>query len=205
MSEQYQYIDVDFKYTYEETGVLKNLANITDENDLLFFESTLVTKRQSQLNDKPLKINGIDTLFEIHKHLFQDVYEWAGKQRVTEISKKGKPFFPLLHFKTALKYIDSLISEYQAIDANDTDKISKKLAQILDNVNYLHPFREGNGRTQREFIRTLALEKGYILNLNPPDNIEVYEQYMNGTINGDIETLKDLIEKNILKNKQIEK
>jgi len=200
MYEQYQYIDVDFKYTYAETGVLKNLANITDENDLLFFESTLVTKRQSQLNNKPLKINGVDTLFEIHKHLFQDVYEWAGKQRVTEISKKGKQFFSLSHFDTALQYIDNLISEYQAIDANDTDKISKKLAEILDNVNYLHPFREGNGRTQRELIRTLALEKGYMLNLNPPDNIEIYEQYMNGTINGNVEMLKNLIE-NILSKK----
>ena len=199
MSEQYKYIDIDFKYTYAETGVLKNLANITDENDLLFFESTLVTKRQIQLNDKPIEINGIDTLFEIHKHLFQDVYEWAGKQRVTEISKKGKQFFSLSYFDTALKYIDSLISEYQVIDADNADKISKKLAQILDNVNYLHPFREGNGRTQREFIRTLALEKGYMLNLNPPDNIEVYEQYMNGTINGDIEILKNLIEKNLIK------
>jgi len=202
MSEQYKYkyIDTDFKYTYAKTGVLKNLANITDEDDLLFFESTFVTKRQIQLNDKPLKINGIDTLFEIHKHLFQDVYEWAGKQRVTEISKKGKQFFSLSHFDTALKYIDSLISEYQAIDAGNTDKISKKLAQILDNVNYLHPFREGNGRTQREFVRTLALEKGYILNLNPPNDIEVYEQYMNGTINGNIEILKNLIEKNLIKN-----
>jgi cell filamentation protein len=63
----------------------------------------------------------------------------------------------------------------------------------LDSVNYLHPFREGNGRAQREFIRLLAIEKGLILNLNPPDNISVYEKYMEGTINSDIETLYKLI------------
>jgi cell filamentation protein len=67
------------------------------------------------------------------------------------------------------------------------------LALILDNVNYLHPFREGNGRTQREFIRLLALEKGYALNLNPPENAGVYEQYMSGTIEGDVEKLQSLI------------
>jgi len=67
------------------------------------------------------------------------------------------------------------------------------LAKILDNLNYLHPFREGNGRTQREFLRLLALEKGLILNLNPPDNKSVYEKYMKGTIESDVKTLTELI------------
>jgi cell filamentation protein len=67
------------------------------------------------------------------------------------------------------------------------------LAEILDNINYLHPFREGNGRTQREFLRLLALEKGLTLNLNPPDNKSVYEQYMKGTIESDVQTLRKLI------------
>jgi cell filamentation protein len=68
-----------------------------------------------------------------------------------------------------------------------------KLAEILDTLNFLHPFREGNGRAQREFIRTLALEKGIELHLNLPDNKDVYDQYMSGTINGDIKVLADLI------------
>lgn len=67
------------------------------------------------------------------------------------------------------------------------------MAEILDNVNYLHPFREGNGRAQREFIRLLALEKGLILNLNPPDNINVYKRYMKGTVESDVTTLTELI------------
>ena len=71
---------------------------------------------------------------------------------------------------------------------------------MLENINYLHPFREGNGRTQREFIRILALEKGLHLNLNPPDNKNVYERYMQGTINSDIEKLTELILELIEKN-----
>lgn len=63
----------------------------------------------------------------------------------------------------------------------------------MDNVNYLHPFREGNGRAQRELLRLLALEKGLLLNLNPPDNTNVFERYMQGTINSDLETLANLI------------
>ena len=60
-------------------------------------------------------------------------------------------------------------------------------------VNYLHPFRKDNGRTQREFLRILALEKGNTLNLNPPDNDDVYEHYMTGTIEGDVDKLAGLI------------
>ena len=67
------------------------------------------------------------------------------------------------------------------------------MAEILDNVNYLHPFREGNGRTQREFLRLLALENQLILNLNPPNERSVYERYMKGTIDSELNILTDLI------------
>lgn len=67
------------------------------------------------------------------------------------------------------------------------------MAEILDNVNYLHLFREGNGRAQREFLRLLALEKGLTLNINPPDSKSVYERYMKGTIESDLKTLTELI------------
>ena len=86
-----------------------------------------------------------------------------------------------------------LVSEYKKIPNNNKQQIARKLAEILDTVNYLHPFREGNGRTQREFLRLLALEKKLILNLNPPDNKNIYDQYMRGTINSDVKALKKLI------------
>ena len=110
-----------------------------------------------------------------------------------EISKNGKQFFPLSHFENALSFIDGLIIEYRRISKVDKSSLSIKLAEILDAVNYLHPFREGNGRTQREFLRILAREKGWTLNLNPPDNADVFEKYMSGTIDGDVETLTKLI------------
>jgi cell filamentation protein len=92
-----------------------------------------------------------------------------------------------------LVYIDNLISDYHKLEKKDTTKIARQLAVILDTVNELHPFREGNGRTQRELIRSLALEKGYTLNLNPPNNSEVYERYMSGTMESNVEKLTSLI------------
>ena len=125
--------------------------------------------------------------------MFQDVYDWAGKRRTVEISKEGKQFFPTNYFDTAFEYIDKLIADYRICSTENNRELSEKLAAILDAINYLHPFREGNGRTQREFIRILALEKGLLLNLNPPDNTEVYERYMTGTIDGNVEVLSSLI------------
>jgi cell filamentation protein len=90
-------------------------------------------------------------------------------------------------------FIDTLISEFRKIDKKDKPQLTHKLAEILDNINYLHPFREGNGRAQREFLRLLAMGKDLSLNLNPPDNVDIYERYMFGTINGNVEELAALI------------
>jgi len=193
MSNSYKYIDPDYVYTDPKTGALNNLPGLTDKDDLHFFESVAVTKRIQEFYENPIKIKGVESLFEIHKHLFQDVYEWAGEKRKVEISKEGKQFFPTTHFDNALVYIDNLITDYKKLPNSEIHQIARKLAEILDAVNYLHPFREGNGRTQREFIRLLALENGYVLKLNPPDNKYVYEQYMKGTINGDVDLLAKLI------------
>ena len=193
MSNSYNYLDPDYTYTDPKTGLLRNLQNISELEVLLFVESSAVTKRLQELYQNPIKIKGVDTLFEIHKRLFQDLYVWAGKKRNVEISKDGKQFFPTSHFDNAFIYIDKLVSEFKLIPKENKKRLAEKLSEILDNVNYLHPFREGNGRTQREFLRLLALEKGLFLNLNPPDNRNIYERYMKGTIESDITILTDLI------------
>lgn len=193
MSDSYKYIDPDYTYTDPKSGLLRNIQDITDKDVLLFVESGVVTKRLKELYESPIKIHGTESLFKIHRHLFQDIYSWAGKKRIVEISKDGKQFFPTTHFDNALRYIDSLIIEFKGIPAKNTKKLAEKLAEILDAINYLHPFREGNGRTQREFLRLLAAEKGLTLNLNPPDNKSIYERYMKGTIESDITTLANLI------------
>ncbi len=194
MSSSYRYIDPEFSYTDPNTNLLRNLQGITDADVLLFVESSAVTKRLQELYEYPLIVKGVITLFEIHQHLFQDLYPWAGKKRTVEISKDGKQFFPTSFFDNAFQYIDQLILEYKSIPKRNKRAVADKLAEILDHVNYLHPFREGNGRSQREFLRLLAFEKGYLLNLNPPDNKGVYDRYMLGTIESEVKILADLID-----------
>jgi cell filamentation protein len=193
MRNNYEYIDPDYTYTDPKTGVLRNLANITDSNDLLFFESAAVIKRAKELESQPIAVHNAETLLDIHRYLFQDVYHWAGQKRTVEISKQGKPFFLTAYFDKGFAYIGTLITNYRKTDPVNKSQLAEHLAVLLDSINYLHPFREGNGRTQREFIRVIALEKGYTLNLNPPDNFDIYERYMSGTIEGDVEKLTLLI------------
>ena len=193
MSNSYKYIDLDNSYVYHNTGRLKNLLDITDPDVFLFVESSAVTKRLQELYKNPIKIKGIESLLLIHKYLFQDIYVWAGQKRTVEIRKDGKQFFPITHFDSAFRYINQLIAEFKDIPKSDKTLLSEKLAEILDNINFLHPFREGNGRAQREFLRLLAKENGLTLNLNPPDNKSVYERYMKGTIESDVQTLAELI------------
>lgn len=192
MENNYYYLDPDLKYT-DKNGLLHNLAKIKDEKVLLAFESLKVAKRVEELYENPIRIESSNSLLKIHLHLFQDVYEWAGQVRTVNISKNGKPFFNGERFNIGFQYINVLIIEYRIIKKSKKIEIAKKLAEILDNVNYLHPFREGNGRTQREFLRLLALEKGLKLNLNPPDDKSIYEKYMKGTIESDVEILTKLI------------
>ena len=124
-------------------------------------------------------------------HSFSDIYWWAGQCRKVNISKNNKPFIPIQSFHTAENYINYLIYNYHK-NADTKEKITNDLANILDNLNYFHPFREGNGRTQREVIRVLAMMKNYeaIINIGADDNI--YNLYMDGTVYSDKTKLKQL-------------
>jgi cell filamentation protein len=198
MNKTYTYVDPDYAYTDPSTGVLRNRVEIKDADALVFAESGAVAKRLKELTVTPIKITGVDSIFTIHRHLFQDIYDWAGKPRTVEISKGGRPFFPTTRFESAFCHIDQLIKEFYRMSNSEKRNVAYKLAELLDVINYLHPFREGNGRTQRELIRLLAQEKGWSLNLNPPDNSDVYNRYMAGTIEGDVEKLSVLIFERLL-------
>jgi len=105
MKNDYHYIDPDYAYTDPETGVLRNCENIDDDHLLHIFESIKVGIRLEELQTNPIKIKNSYTLLDVHKHLFQDIYSWAGKIRTVEISKDGNPFFPLSHFRNAFTSI----------------------------------------------------------------------------------------------------
>nr|WP_226929701.1 Fic family protein [Fusobacterium necrophorum] len=103
-------------------------------------------------------------LKSLHKELFKDIYDWAGKERTVDISKPGTLFCRAIFIEEEAKRIfNSLKKDNFLKDIKDKTEFSEKLGQVFLDINMLHPFREGNGRSQRLFISDLAKENGYRL------------------------------------------
>lgn len=96
-------------------------------------------------------------------------------------------------FNSAEEYINDLLNAYHQ-KVNTKECIIRSLAKILDSLNFFHPFREGNGRTQREVIRVLAISKGYRAQIRVSDDDIIYNTYMDGTVYGDLQKLESLFE-----------
>lgn len=150
-------------YVYKGTDVLRNLANIRDGTTLERFESASTLYRQACLSSKPIVGNfDLSHLKAIHRWLFQDVFDWAGEIRTINISKGGTMFgshhfienYSASVFRKLAKERDSWRNTPERID------LPARLAEYLGEINALHPFREGNGRTQRIFIGQLAAGHG---------------------------------------------
>jgi cell filamentation protein len=134
MSKGYQYIDSQNSYIDPTTGVLKNIPNLTDDFDLLFFESTAVSKRLEELYLHPIQIKDSSALLEIHRYLFQDVYEWAGKVRTVNISKDGKPFFEGERFQMGFTSILCTPSGRETAGHNENSSERLPLKKVMRSI-----------------------------------------------------------------------
>lgn len=133
----------------------------------------------------------MEDIKKIHYFLFSDIYWWPGEYRKVNISKGGKPFIPIQSFFMAEEYMNKILSDFYNTHFSE-NKIIEALVEVLDNLNYFHPFREGNGRVQHEVIRVLAAMKRYeaIISINTDD--EIYNLYMDGTVHSDKGKLREL-------------
>jgi cell filamentation protein len=95
--------------------------------------------------------------------LFQDVYEWAGELRQVNISKGTSPFAHFSYLDTNARALFAQLGQERQLRGLTPDQFAKRAAYYLGEINVLHPFREGNGRTQRLFFTELAAQAGYML------------------------------------------
>ena len=157
----YEYKDDDNKYCYPGTNVLKNKLSIKDSEMLYNAEREFSMARYAALQVKP--INGdfsLKHLREIHKYLFQDVYDWAGVLRTVDISK-GTIFCLVQHIEAQFEIIHQWLKKRNYLkDVSDRVEMAKDLAYVLGEINMIHPFREGNGRAQRLYIEQLCENNG---------------------------------------------
>lgn len=150
-------------YVYPGTEILINKRNIRNAELLERFERLMSTKRMEESSpDIPMTYEGYKA---IHKHIFQDVYEWAGKARTVSLAKGATFFGPPDHVDTEMKKRFELIQKENKLRGLRREEFAKRAAEHLSEINAVHPFREGNGRAQRQFLKVLAQQAGHKLDL----------------------------------------
>lgn len=152
------------KYCYPGTDVLKNKMDYQDNDLLKSFETIMTGVRIAELQANPITGNfDLKHLQEIHKYIFQDVYPFAGKLREENIAKGSFQFAHASFLKDQATELFKQLKDENTLKGLKIDEFSNRAAHYMAEINVIHPFREGNGRTQREFIRCLALSNGYSL------------------------------------------
>jgi cell filamentation protein len=186
------YDAVDDPYTYENSTVLINKLDLRDQAELDDFEVEISAARANE----PLPEGNLDFAHycAIHRHLFQDVYKWAGTPRTVRISKQDNPFcFPERIHAQANRLFAELKAENH-LGGLSTNEFAERAAHFLAELNAIHAFREGNGRAQLTFFALLADRAGHRLDLEKLDS-DAMLKAMIASFDGDEAGLKAVIEK----------
>ena len=163
-------------YCYPDSNVLKNKLNIRENKLLKTAEEEITSIKQMELLKNPIKGNFSKShLMNIHKFIFEDIYSFAGKIRREQISKADTIFYPPNLIDRELDKLFTKIKEKNMLKETDEEKVFDNLAYVMAELNIIHPFREGNGRSIREFIRLMARRMGYDLNWGNADKEELLE------------------------------
>ena len=150
----------DSLYCYSGTSILKNKLNICDERILEQAELELTTLSSSliEYSEPPYDLAYLQ---HIHKQLFSDVYEWAGQLRQIDISKGDTRFCTFSRIEVETNKLLKPLQQQNYFQGLEIKQLITKLADLYCELNVIHPFREGNGRTQRIFFEHLIAYCGY--------------------------------------------
>jgi cell filamentation protein len=157
-------------YRDPETGVLRNLLGITDPAVLEQADADFSAVRLAQLHRRDLPGDyDLAHLRRFHRVVFGDLYPWAGELRTVSIAK-GDPFCLPQHIESFAHDTFTRLAAADYLRGLDRAEFIDGVTELLDDLNALHPFRDGNGRTQRAFCAQLARHAGHQLRWTPmPD------------------------------------
>jgi cell filamentation protein len=170
-------------YTDSVTGVLLNKLGLGTAAELDAAEREITHAALILLGESPVH-PGYDLphVCAIHRRIFGDIYDWAGQIRTVGIAKASLFCLPQ-HIETSAAEIFRALHSENCLRDLDRQTFVARLAYYLGEVNAVHPFREGNGRTQRAFFEQLARDAGYTLawqHLDAARNIEASAAIMRG-------------------------
>lgn len=173
------------KYCYQNSNTLINKLEIKDQLTLQKYEARITAAKLLALRQKGITGNFDKNHFvSIHKYIFEDIYPFAGKFRTENIAKGYFRFAEWEYIEEELDKLLLKLKNENYLKEKSEEELAKALAYYMSELNVLHPFREGNGRTIREFIRQLALKNGYTLNLKKVEP----QKMLNASIKSIIDT-----------------
>ncbi len=149
-------------YCYPQSDVLRNLFDLRSQTDLSKAEADVTLLRLGQLQRHPIagKLD-LDHMKSIHRHIFRDVYPWAGQLRTVSMSKGASLFCRHEFISTEGDRIFGQLRQESGLRSLPKDIFCERLAYYFGEINALHPFREGNGRTQRTMLEAISKQAGY--------------------------------------------
>ncbi len=160
----FMYDAVADPYCYDGTTVLKNIPGLRTQAELAAFEA-ISTAAQANL-PLPSGHLSVTQYRAIHRHLFQDVYAWAGRYRTVRLGKDGSAFCYPEHIAREMTALFAGLKAKHYLANLSAESFAPAAAEFLATLNAIHPFREGNGRTQTSFLALLANHAGYPLDLD---------------------------------------
>lgn len=181
-------------YCYPNSSILINKLNIHNQKELQIYEAKITAAKLLALRQKGI-IGKFDSkhLNSIHKYLFEDIYPFAGKYRNENIAKGVFRFADCEYIEQELNKLLNNLRAEQYLANLSKENLAERLAFYLSELNVLHPYREGNGRTIREFIRELALKNNYIFDLSKIHPSEFLEASVRSIV--DTKELENIIYK----------
>ena len=162
-------------YCYKGTNILKNKLDFKNDELLEEAERRLSKIREEELlRSQILGKFDLKHLQDIHYYLFQDIYDWAGKIRTVDIAK-GNLFCKVELIENQSKIIFGELKKEKYLRNLGVKQFTERLAYYLSEINAIHPFREGTGRAEREFIRELAFQNSSFLSYKNITKSELIE------------------------------
>jgi len=176
MSSNYEYsYEWDQRYCYPYSNVLINKLGIRDAEKLQIAEREITSLRIANAKVNVIKGNfDLLHLRQIHKYIFSDIYEWAGEIRWVNIAK-GNMFCNYKFIEQNADQLFAMLKKENYLKNVSADEMPIRLAYYFGEINVLHPFREGNGRTQRLLIEYLAKNAGYSVDFSKVTDKQMIE------------------------------
>ncbi len=182
-------------YIDPQSGILRNLVRATTYLELRKAEGDIVTLSEISLDSVPHTVD-LTELQRIHRSLFGKIYDWAGELRTVNIRKGSEEYFlDYAYLENGAKFVFEELRKENYMQGLKRKDFVKRLAYFYEQLNFIHPFREGNGRTQRIFWQRVANEAGYKIDWSKVIGEELDNASLIGRTENNLEPLEIMFKK----------